>query len=68
MWIVSKAAAVSYCFTFRKVMELRITEAATRVHQIHFRATRKKSEQPKNSYSLFLWSSFVFSRGNKSAL
>lgn len=55
-----KSSTGNYCFTFCKVMELKITKAATRVHQIHFRATRKTSEQPKNCYSLFLQSSFVF--------
>lgn len=55
-----KSSAGIYCFTFCEVMELKIIEAATRVHQIHFRATHKKSEQPKKCNSLFLQSSFVF--------
>lgn len=41
-----KSSTGSYCFTFCEVIELKITEAATRVHQIPFRATHKKSEQP----------------------
>lgn len=63
-----KSSTGSYCFTFCEVMELKITEAATRVHQIHFRATLDKSEQPRNCYSLSLQSSFVFAMGNESAL
>lgn len=65
-----KSNTGSYCFTFCEVIELKITEAATRVHQIPFRATHKKSEQPTVEllFSLFLRSSFVFVMGNESAL
>lgn len=58
----------SYCFTFCKVIEFRITEAATRVHQIHCKATCKKREKPKKCPSFLLFSYFLFAMGNKSAV
>lgn len=65
VWIISKTSLVVTVSPFA-VIEFRITEAATRVHQIHYKATYKKREEPK--CPSFLFSYFLFATGNKSGV
>lgn len=44
VWIISKSSSIVTVSPFA-VIELRITKAATRVHQMHFRATCKKRDE-----------------------